>query len=492
MVFMGFFLCVVFQTAPVERHEQTLAAPPDVNLTAGVFSRQIAVRKGGHSSALGRVGQGRGDPMGRDNLDVIVHFRRRLATRLALAAVLLAVLAGGLAFAFETEALDDALVRRAGHEAETLNERAQNREGSLEDLLHAVITERSSTGDDFFVLAELYDAGQQPRGEALLPDYAFVENSFDKASHQFPNTGETWYRKTLVDGTLFLQVVVPLWLGGPERGDAPSGWFEGIYRISPATMAGIRETTLGVTALAVLSVLVTALCLYPLTAGLQRHVVDKARGLLEANLDTLKVLGNAIAKRDSDTNTHNYRVTLYAAAIARAMDREDGEIRALIKGSFLHDVGKIAIPDAILLKPGKLDDGEFTTMKTHVVHGLDIIAQNAWLAEAAEVVGGHHEKVDGTGYPRGLRGPDIPLAARIFAVADVFDALSSDRPYKTAMPMGKVLDILEDGRDRHFDGSVLDAALRVLPKARSLLEGLSDREVEARADRLVARYFPIH
>jgi HD-GYP domain-containing protein (c-di-GMP phosphodiesterase class II) len=430
--------------------------------------------------------------MGTENLDVIVHFRRRLATRLALAAALLATLAGGIAFLVETETLDEALVSRAQREAERLDGRARAGASEVETQLNQLITERSSTGEDFFVLAEIYDAHRDPTDEVRLPDYAFVEDNFDRSTHEFPNLGATWYRKHLIDGDLYLQVMVPLWLGNAEvEGDAPGGWFEGIYRISPATVAGIRETTLGVTGLVVLSVLMTALILYPLMMSLQRHIVDKARDLLDANLSTLKVLGNAIAKRDSDTNTHNYRVTLYAAAIAQKLGRSDAEIRELIKGAFLHDVGKIAIPDAILLKPGKLDMAEFETMKTHVGHGLDIIAQGFWLTEAVNVVGGHHEKVDGSGYPLGLKGKEIPLAARIFAIADVFDALSSERPYKKAFPLDRTLAILEEGRDSHFDGSVLDAALAVLPQARETLEGLEAQAVEDRADHLLARYFPI-
>ncbi|WP_413203454.1 HD-GYP domain-containing protein [Rhodospirillum sp. A1_3_36] len=425
--------------------------------------------------------------MGAENLDVIVHFRRRLATRLFLAAILLAALAGGIAFLVETETLDEALVSRAQREAERLDGLARIGVDGVEAQLRRLITERSSAGEDFFVLAEIYDAQRTSVAEVKLP-----ESNYDRSSHDFPNLGETWYRKSLIDGDLYLQVMVPLWLGKAEvAGNAPAGWFEGIYRISPATVAGIRETTLGVTALVVLSVLMTALILYPLMMSLQRHIVDKARDLLDANLGTLKVLGDAIAKRDSDTNVHNYRVTLYAAAIAQKLGCNDGEIRELIKGSFLHDLGKIAIPDAILLKPGKLDNAEFETMKTHVVHGLDIIAQGSWLAGAVSVVGGHHEKVDGSGYPLGLKGEEIPLAARIFAIADVFDALSSERPYKPPFPLDRTLSILEEGRDSHFDGRVLDAAFAVLPQIRHDLEGLETQAVEDRADHLLARYFPI-
>jgi HD-GYP domain-containing protein (c-di-GMP phosphodiesterase class II) len=144
----------------------------------------------------------------------------------------------------------------------------------------------------------------------------------------------------------------------------------------------------------------------------------------------MEALGRAIAKRDSDTGAHNYRVAWIAARIAERLGLSGSAMQALIAGSFLHDVGKIGIPDAILLKPGRLDEQEMDTMRTHVAQGEEIVTGMGWLDGAQAVVAAHHEKWNGSGYPRGLAGEAIPLAARIFAVADVFDALCSKRPYK--------------------------------------------------------------
>jgi HD-GYP domain-containing protein (c-di-GMP phosphodiesterase class II) len=132
-------------------------------------------------------------------------------------------------------------------------------------------------------------------------------------------------------------------------------------------------------------------------------------------------------------------------------------MQSLVKGAFLHDVGKIGIPDNILLKPGRLDETEFSVMKTHVDKGLDIVSRSSWLRDAIAVAGSHHEKYAGGGYPQGLRGADIPITARIFAVADVFDALTSERPYKKPLPFEETMEILEQGRGSHFDPQVLDA-----------------------------------
>jgi HD-GYP domain-containing protein (c-di-GMP phosphodiesterase class II) len=156
--------------------------------------------------------------------------------------------------------------------------------------------------------------------------------------------------------------------------------------------------------------------------------------LLDSNLEILQVLGGAIAKRDSDTDAHNFRVSIYSVRLAETISLPRNEIRSLIKGALLHDVGKLAIRDNILLKQDKLTEDEFSIMKSHVEHGLEITARARWLKDADPVVGGHHEKFGGSGYPGGLSGDDIPLAARIFAIADVFDPLTSRRPYKAPMP----------------------------------------------------------
>lgn len=168
-----------------------------------------------------------------------------------------------------------------------------------------------------------------------------------------------------------------------------------------------------------------------------RHVAM----LIEANVEMLEVLGSAIAKRDSDTSVHNYRVTLLALAVAEAHGLNRGQLQALVKGSFLHDVGKIAISDTILLKPGRLEPAEFETMKTHVLHGTDIVSRYAWLGDALDIVRHHHERIDGRGYPDGLSGDRIPVSARIFAIADVFDALTSVRPYKKALSPSRMPEV---------------------------------------------------
>jgi HD-GYP domain-containing protein (c-di-GMP phosphodiesterase class II) len=203
----------------------------------------------------------------------------------------------------------------------------------------------------------------------------------------------------------------------------------------------------------------------------------------------MEVLGSAIAKRDSDTNIHNYRVTIYAIRLAEALGEHKAEVRGLIAGAFLHDVGKIGISDNILLKPGRLTEEEFDIMRTHVLLGLDIINKSNWLRGARDVVEYHHERFDGSGYLRGLKGEEIPLNARIFAVVDVFDALTSRRPYKEPFGFEEAMAILHRDRGSHFDPDVVDAMEGIAREMHQAISLASEEEVEAELNRLLQKHF---
>ena len=171
------------------------------------------------------------------------------------------------------------------------------------------------------------------------------------------------------------------------------------------------------------------------------------------------------------------------------MGLKGSAMQSLIAGSFLHDVGKIGIPDAILLKPGKLDATEFAVMRTHVEQGEEIVTGMGWLDGANDVVAAHHEKWDGSGYPRGLRGEAIPLAARIFAVADVFDALCSKRPYKEPMPFSKAMEILERDTGTHFDPGVMAVFRGIAASIHQRLENTSEDETRGLLEARVRQHF---
>ena len=185
---------------------------------------------------------------------------------------------------------------------------------------------------------------------------------------------------------------------------------------------------------------------------------------LERSYDiTLEALGDALDLKDAETEGHSKRVTAFTIAIARALGLAPEKIRIIARGAFLHDIGKMAIPDAILRKPGPLNDEERVIMREHCYRGYQILKKIPFLEEAAEIVYAHQECFDGTGYPRGLRGDDIPLGARIFAIADTMDAITSDRPYRKGAPVEQARSEVRKYAGTQFDPRCAEAFLSLDP-----------------------------
>lgn len=193
--------------------------------------------------------------------------------------------------------------------------------------------------------------------------------------------------------------------------------------------------------------------------SLEKTVALRTKQLKDASLEVILRLAAAAEYRDNETGMHINRMSHYAAAIARKMNLPDRAIENILYGAPMHDIGKIGIPDHILLKPDKLTDQEWEVMQTHTTIGADILkgSKISFVRMGAVIALTHHEKWDGSGYPRGLKGRQIPLAARIVALADVYDALTSQRPYKKAFSIEKSNRILKEGRGRHFDPDVVDS-----------------------------------
>ena len=190
--------------------------------------------------------------------------------------------------------------------------------------------------------------------------------------------------------------------------------------------------------------------------------LDRALNSLEgAYRSTLKALTAALETRDSETHGHSERVVSYSLRLGREYGLNSAEMKALEFGSLLHDIGKIGVPDSILRKPAKLTEEEWVRMREHPLHGQQILRGIEFLQGAARVVAQHHEKWDGTGYPLGLRSEEIDICARIFAVADAFDAITSDRVYRRGKPYEAAAQELDDWAGRQFDPKVVKAFHRV-------------------------------
>ena len=193
-------------------------------------------------------------------------------------------------------------------------------------------------------------------------------------------------------------------------------------------------------------------------------------------------LGQAAEARDGETGLHIQRIGHLSRALGMAHGMSVTEADLLQQASAMHDVGKIGIPDRILLKPGRLEQSERTLMQTHTTIGAGILSGSTspLLQMAEEIALTHHERFDGSGYPNGLRGEEIPVPGRICAIVDVFDALMSARTYKDAWTLDAALDELRDGRGTHFDPELLDEFIELAP---SLLRDLTDRGLVAYAPR---------
>src|ERR1051325_1509209 len=188
----------------------------------------------------------------------------------------------------------------------------------------------------------------------------------------------------------------------------------------------------------------------------------RALGALEdAYRPTLKALAAALETRDHETHGHSQRVVSFSLRLGYELGLDKEQLKSLEFGSLLHDIGKIGVPDAILRKPAALDEDEWIKMRQHPLHGQQILRGIEFLDGAARVVAQHHEKWDGSGYPLGLSGEDIDLNARIFAVADAFDALTSDRVYRTARPYAAAAEELDRCAGQHFDPKVVEVFHRV-------------------------------
>ena len=411
------------------------------------------------------------------------QLNRMLAIRLCVAALVIGAAAGVVAYQVETRRVESIVLELAAGGARHLESPAMQvlaRGESRED--HSALSALLDKNN--FVGIRVFNVKKELAYETWTSLPPAVADGLRQHRHNWPALGRDHRNRIRIDDEHLIQVVIPL---TGESGGL-DGYLEGTYRIDEGTLANQKQQILDGVLTAVVAVFSTAMLLYPLLLGLLRHATKLSRRLLDSNLSLIRSLGNAVAKRDSDTDAHNYRVTLYAVALAEKLHWPKGEIAHLIAGAFLHDVGKIGIPDHILLKPGKLTEEEFEIMKTHALLGLDIVAGNAWM-NATPVIRHHHERFDGSGYPDGLSGVEIPRGARLFAIVDVFDALVSARPYKAPIPFETALTLIENESGRHFDPEIVIAFSSIIDRLYREVATVNDSKLHAQLRSAIFRYF---
>lgn len=211
---------------------------------------------------------------------------------------------------------------------------------------------------------------------------------------------------------------------------------------------------------------------------LEAKVRERTEDLSLSRLEVLTRLCRAADFRDNETGLHVQRVSMYCRLMARAAGMKEDFVERIGLASPLHDLGKIGIPDQILLKPGKLTPEEFAVVKTHCVIGADILRDGKWdvIVMAQRIARTHHEKWNGNGYPEGLRGEAIPIDGRTTAIADVFDAISTKRPYKEAWPLDRCVELINSESGKHFDPRLVDAFNVVLPEIKLYAAELADEQ----------------
>jgi HD-GYP domain-containing protein (c-di-GMP phosphodiesterase class II) len=416
------------------------------------------------------------------------NINHKLFVRLLLAWIILSILIGAAVFFLEARTIDAYVVTLATEESSGFIREDRDDLNSPDPARRERLYRKSRKHIEagHFIAVKLYNSDKAMIVEASHPDARSIQDTIDRHRRDMALTDAVHYRKFYGDGgQIYVLIVMPLRTADRET----EGYFEGVYKVAAQTMEELKNRIFLSLLQVVVIIFFTTLAIYPIVLLLNRGLIRRTRELALANIGMLKVLGSAIAKRDSDTNLHNYRVTIYAARLAEALGLKREYVAGLIKGSFLHDVGKIAISDRILLKPGQLIDEERETMKTHVHHGSDIVGHYDWLNDAADVVRYHHEKFDGTGYQAGLRGRDIPINARIFSLADVFDALTSQRPYKEPFPLEKAVQITKEGRGSFFDPALVDTFVKIAGPLHAEIGKADAASLESKLDSLIDRHF---
>ena len=410
----------------------------------------------------------------------MIPFKRKVALKIAMVSLTLASISSPLAWYVSRLNAEKGIVAFAMEESHRL---LMHRRDAHEIGMNAEKSARTLVGG-LFEIAEIYDSNGIKLTEAMTAEGQLLEHEIHR--HAPPSYQASMYESfNLSENRWVLQVFTPLREGNGNL----VGYFEGTRLVPGWQKKQILVDSITVALMVGLASILCGGVLLPVVIRLSSESQRKTQELLESHISMMEALGLAIAKRDSVTGAHNYRVAWVSAILAETLGIKGDRMQALIAGSFLHDTGKIGIPDAILLKPATLTEDEMKVMRTHVTIGEEIITGSGWLNGAKQVVAGHHEKWDGSGYPRGLAGEAIPLLARIFAIVDVFDALCSKRPYKNPLPLNEVMAILQKGSGTHFDPKLLKVFSSIASKVYETTVHASEVEMRALMKQMVRRHF---
>ena len=414
----------------------------------------------------------------------MINIHRLVLRRLLLAWLVISLVLGVVVHLVEVDRMEKAIVMVANTKMQEL---------TLGDLLD--LPPEKNSQDELqlrsasflqknFIVIEVFAADGQRVARITNPAQADLQAQWLRSLERLPRDQTRHIHRLEREGETLVEMTFPVHQSGLLRGHIAA-----IFRLEPMVQqmlfGGMERRLL----LVLLIVTGTTIALYPVIIRLNRSLWQSARKILQGNLETVSVLSAAIAMRDIETGEHNARVTLYALALAKAVELEEALMQGLILGALLHDVGKIGIPDQILHKSERLSAEEQETMRQHVAHGVRIISGSAWLHQAREVIEFHHEKYDGSGYLKGLRGNEIPEVARIFAIADVFDALVSSRPYKPPLSVSEARQMILNDADTHFDPDFVAVFANMAERCHKAVQGKDSEALIAEIHRQASPYF---
>lgn len=424
------------------------------------------------------------------------RIHRNLIVRISVTGFIISVLFGFAAWQYGKKDIRQEILLGAKNGFKMLNNRIRDlfdnpkelKSSAIQHELDRLMSERRNIQLGMVIWVGIYDLNGKRIAQIRDDTYEhieWVEKLAGQVQGKIRKHGHLEFIVYDIENVPHVQIISPIKNGLNEL----SAYGESFFTVSSDTLDNLRNRAFNLALSAMFVVIVTTALLYPVIINLLNRVSSLSARLFEANLEILKVLGSAVAKRDSDTDSHNYRVTIISVKLAEVCELSRDDIRRLIKGAFLHDVGKIGIEDEILHKPGRLTEDEFQLMKKHVAYGIDIVNKAEWIKEAVDIVGYHHEKFDGSGYDGGIEGSVVPKIARIFTIADVFDALTSRRPYKEPYSYDETMDIIRAGRGNHFDPSLVDAFESIAKLIYKNYAGREDQQLMEELNIIIKKYF---
>ncbi len=410
----------------------------------------------------------------------------RLIKRLFTAWLLSTIIGLTAVTAVEFNKLGAALTRNAVKESSvfTLLMNDYHKNPDEEHLIQLRQLAAAALEQTSFILVNLMKPDKEPLASVSLPSAAAAEDAFAARGMMIIAGKHADGGWIFANKRIYHKTAIPLFGSGEKL----SGYLTGIYLVSLAESQEIINRFLLSFAICIAAVSLCTLLCYFGFLFMNNHLIRSVGELNRTNIFLIKKLGEALAKGDSQETDHNARVLIYAMKLAENVKLPLEQRRSLIYGVFLHDIGMLSISPAILGKEDDLDAEELKEIDQHPKEGAELIRKFRWLRNAEKVVRYHHENYDGNGYPNGIKHEKIPMTARIFSIADTFDALTSRRPYKDPLPLAESMAIMEKETGLQFDPVLLSSFLQIAPQLYEIIAQRKSKELDKDVDRLLKKY----